>query len=119
MAVWLLALRLVVRIDHGPGLVLGRPQNHLFLGRAKLIDIIAADALELAEELTRLYPFAILAEADFARYCRERVGVHVVGELAIIEALGCFDGLRQHLTYGITKWDVFVAERVDLQLGGL
>ena len=60
-------LRVLIGIDDVAGLVLRRPQDHLVRGVAELVEIVAAHALELGEELPRLRPFAVLAVGDLAR----------------------------------------------------
>jgi hypothetical protein len=62
----LLPLRVLIGVDHVAGLVLGRPQDHLARGVAKLREVVAGDVLELGEELARLQPFAVLPERDIA-----------------------------------------------------
>ena len=69
--------------------------------------------LELGEEDPRLRPLAVLAEGDIADHGLEGVAVHVGGDLDLIEALGVFDRLGQHLSRGIAERREGPADRID------
>src|SRR6202011_4170515 len=92
-----------------------RPQNHLPGGVAELIDVMSGYVLKLRRELTRFRPFAVRSKTDFAQDGVERIGVHVVGKLVVIEALGALDRLSQYLSGRIAERDEVVADRIDLK----
>src|SRR5262249_42537021 len=109
----LFLLGVLVWIDDVAGLVLGRPQDDLMAGVAELGEIIAGHALELGKELSGLRPFPVFAIGDLARDGGEFIAVYVVGKLAVIEALGGFDRLRQHLAGGVGERSEPIAQRID------
>src|ERR1700736_2219000 len=110
---WLFPCQIVR--DHVAGFVLVRPQDHLPGGVAELIDVMSGYVLKLRRELTRFRPFAVRSKTDFAQDGVERIGVHVVGKLVVIEALGALDRLSQYLSGRIAERDEVVADRIDLK----
>ena len=61
----------------------------------------------------RLGPLAVLAEFDVAHDGLELVAVQVIGELVVVDALGAFDRLAEHLEIGIAPAAKIIAERID------
>src|SRR5450631_3435630 len=83
-----LLLRLFVGVDHVARLVFGRRYDGQGVRVLELVDAVALDAAELRLEHPRLRPFAIGGEFDVADDGLERGLADVVGELAVVEALG-------------------------------
>src|SRR5579875_2251309 len=114
------ACRLLERVgiweDQLPGRVFLRPHHHVVLRILALVEAAARQVLPLAEDVTRLRPLAVGVEADVADHGREAVRVHVLRELVVVEALGAFDGFRQHLAGGVAERHEAVAERIDAAL---
>src|SRR5262249_17293511 len=106
-------LRLFVRVDHLARLVLRRRHHDLRRDVLELPDVVALDVLELDLQHARLRPFALGAEFHVADHGLEGAGADVVAELGIIEALGPFDRLRQHLQLGVAPRRHVIAERID------
>src|SRR5262249_54062226 len=80
---------------------------------------IAGHMLELGKDDARLRPFPVLAEGYVADHSVKAVAAHVVGELAVVEALGSFDRLRENLAGRVGKRRERPSQRVDaLHLGG-
>src|SRR6266446_10358237 len=63
----LLLPRLLVGIDQGAGLGLGRPDDRLRLPVTELIEVVGLRVLDLGPDHARLRPFAVGAEREVAR----------------------------------------------------
>src|SRR5438093_596108 len=108
-----LLLYLRVRRDHLAGLVFRRLKDDFGLAVLERLEPAALDALPLHFEHARFRPFAVLAEADVADDRLERLAMHEVRHLFMVERLGALDRAAEHLQIGIGERRQIPAERVD------
>src|SRR5664280_801840 len=113
-----LLLGLFVGVDHVARLVFGRRNDGQGFRVLELIDGVALDAAELRLEYPRLRPFAIGRKLDVADDGLERGLAQIIGELAVVEALGGGDRLAQHVEVSIAERRHIVAQRIDAGFGG-
>src|SRR5262245_13172728 len=94
-------------------LVLRRIDDHLLVPGHVLVEPGGLDVLELHHDGARLCPLAQLVEPDLADNGVEGIGVDIAGELVVVEALGCLDGLLEHLHGRVCKRRLIESERID------
>src|SRR5262249_9326727 len=111
-------LSLLVWVDHGPGLVLAGREHGLGVHAAELVELCALDVAVLHLEHPAFVPLAALAELDVPHDGLEGGGADVVGELVVIEALGCLHGVAEYLDIGVAPGAEVIAERIDALGGG-
>src|SRR5579883_700155 len=73
------------RIVQVAGLVLGRVQHDLGRRVGELVHALALQAAELHPQHARMVPFAVGPELDVADHGLEGRGVHVFGDLVLVE----------------------------------
>src|SRR5262249_57870396 len=72
------------------------------------------DVVILDLHYPRFGPFAVFAELDLGIHDRaDGMRAQIVGDLAVVEALGGLDSLLQHLKIGIAPAAEIIAEWVD------
>src|ERR1022692_5309954 len=112
-----LLLGLFVGVDDAARLVLGRGDDDLDVRILELVHGVALDAAELRLEHARLCELATLAERNVADDGLKRGLADVVGELAVVEALGRRDRLAEDVEIRVAVRRHVVAERIAAGLG--
>src|SRR5208337_3515223 len=110
-------LRLLVRVDQITRLVLRRIEDHLSGKITKIVDAVALDVLELDQQHPLRGPLALGAELHVPDDGLECCFAQIIGKLLIIEALGCADGIAEHLEIGLGPLRHVIAERFH-SIGG-
>src|SRR5262245_39628026 len=113
-----LSLSPLVWIEDVAGLVLLRPYDGDHRKVLELLQVVALDVVELHGDDERLGYLPIGTKVDVTDDGRERGRPHVFGELSVIEAFCCRDGLSQDLQLGIAPRSHVVTEWVDPLRGG-
>src|SRR5262249_21304600 len=108
----LLSQRFLVGIDDVAGLLVGRREHRLIAHDAPSIEVRAVgDVVILDLHHSRFGPYAVLSKLYIGGHDRgEGMAAQVFGEPVVVEALGAFDRLLQHLQICVAPPAKVIAE---------